>query len=60
MDPETLEGRAAMHSRLEQLKQKLAINQRNLSKFELETKYKRPYEKLLAEIAELEGKLGSQ
>ncbi len=55
-----LEGVEDMRSRLEQLKQKLAVNQRNLSRTELETKYKEPYEKLLEEIAELEGKLGSQ
>ncbi len=57
---EELQGAEDMRVRLEQLKQKLAVNQRNLSKIELETKYKEPYEKLLEEIAELEGKLGSQ
>ncbi len=55
-----LESVEDMHSRLEQLKQKLAVNRRNLSEIELETKYKEPYGKLLEEITELEGKLGSQ
>lgn len=47
-------------NRLIELRKILRNNQEHVPEYELETRFKRPYEKLLAEIEELERELGEQ
>lgn len=57
-EPDSCEKPAVLKERLDRLEQKLQANRKNLSEAELETKYKKPYEKLLEEISCLEKCLG--
>lgn len=46
--------------RLEELKKKLEVNRERLSEYELNTKYRKAYEKIQTEIAELEKSIGEK
>ena len=46
--------------RLKELKKKLEVNRERLSEYELNTKYRKAYEKIQTEIAELEKSIGEK
>ena len=56
----TYGGLLAPDQRLHELKEKLKANQERISEYELSTRYRKAYEKIQKEIAELEKSIGEK